>query len=471
MKQVVFNKKMSFKEKIGYGAGDTASNFVYNGLGMFIMIFWTNVAGISPATAGLILLVSRIFDGFSDVVVGYLVDKTKSPKGKTRPWILYLALPFAISAMVTFWTPSSSETINAIYAFVSYNVTMTLYTAINIPYGLLAAKMTSDPVERGKLGVYRSMGALTGIMLVSIVAPMLIEKVGYTITFSVLGIIGTLLFFFTYATTEEVVGSTAEDEDIPLKIGLKSLMKNKAWFIMLVAGLLLSVGMTLRITVAAFYAQYILQDMTKIGILTLVGLPGMIIGMIIASILFKKVGKVKTFQIGMFLSPLLYLPFMGALSATSNVNETMLYAYLMIGNAPLGMAMTGLFPLIGDTIEYGEWKTGIRVEGLTYSAASVSQKVGGGLGAALVGWILATTTFNPELATQGEDVLKVIVAMYTWIPVVVLLITGFLMLFQDVDKMQPTIQRELAWRAGERENGPLENRLEPTGLEQAAIDE
>ncbi len=465
MKQVIFNKKMSLKEKVGYGVGDTASNFVYNGLSMFIMIFWTNVAGINPATAGLILLVSRIFDGLSDIIVGYLVDKTKSTKGKTRPWILYLALPFAVSAMITFWTPSSSEMINAIYAFISYNVTMTLYTAINIPYGLLAAKMTSDPVERGKLGIFRSVGAVIGIMLVSVAAPVLIDQFGFTITFAILGVIGTILFFCTYVTSEEIVGSSIEDEDVPLKIGLKALVKNRAWFIMLLAGLIMSIGMTLRMTVGAYYAQYILQDMNKVGLLVLVGMPGMLLGMGLASVLFKKIGKVKTFQWGMFLSLIIYLPFAKVLMATTDVNETMLYLYILLSNIPMGLAMSGLFPLIGDTIEYGEWKTGVRVEGLTYSAASVSQKVGGGLGAALVGWILATTTFDASITTQSEDVLNVIVAMYTWIPVVFLVLNGILMLFQDVDKMQPTIQRELAWRVGEQENGKMENRIEPTGSE------
>lgn len=435
--------KLSLFKKIGYGTGDVASNLVYGGIGMFIMIFWTNTAQISPAAAGTIMLVSRIFDGVSDVIIGFLVDRTKSKKGKCRPWIFYLALPFALSAMITFWTPSSSATVNIIYAFISYNITMTLYTAINIPYGLLGAKITDDQVERGVLGVFRGFGALTGNLIVALFAPALIQSFGYTITFAIIGILGSAIFFITYATTEEVVGATEEDEDVPIKDGLKVLIKNKAWIITLFVGLMIFTGLTLKSTATAYYAQYVLGDLGAITSLTLIGFPGLILGMGLASPCFKKLGKVNTYKYASFAMMAMLVVFSPFITSTSDVNITMLYAFIFLSSIVQGLAMSGFFPMLGDTIEYGEWKTGIRVEGVTYSAGSVSTKVGGGLGAAAVGWLLAASPFDPNLTVQSDATLNMIMLSFIVIPVVMVFFGGIATLFQDMDKLFPQIMDDL----------------------------
>ncbi|MBC6316839.1 MFS transporter [Listeria grandensis] len=296
--ELMKRRKLSMKEKLSYGMGDFASNLVYQGISIFILFYWTDYAGISAAVAGTILLISRIFDGVIDVVFGNLVDKTKSKYGKARPYLLWLALPFAFSAMITFWTPGTNGIADIIFAFVSYNVTMVIYTAINIPYGVLSVKMTDDQVERGSLGVFRGIGALIGSMLVAIIAPMLIEVVGYTWTFLIIGLVAAASLLVTFKGTEEHVGLTQEDKVTPFKEGFVALLKNKPWLIMLLVGILVFTFSGLKMTSNIYMAKYYFGDESLVGILNVMMMPGMLIGMGVATLLFRRFGKIKTTVFG-----------------------------------------------------------------------------------------------------------------------------------------------------------------------------
>lgn len=434
--------KLKWTERLGYAAGDVASNLVYQGLGMYILFYWTMVGEISATAAGMILLISRIFDGFTDVFFGNLVDKTKSKYGKARPYLLWLAVPFALSAALTFWLPSKDGGIlNVVYAFIAYNLTMTLYTAINIPYGVLSAKMTDDPVERGLLGQLRGLAALVASIVVAIVAPILIESVGYTIAFLILGAIAAIIFLITFATTKERVGSSEHSENVPLKVGLKSLLKNDAWLIMIFAGLLLFSTMTIRQTVTPYYANFILNDPTAVTGITMIGMPGMIISMAISPMFFKKFGKVNTAIGGALAGVIVAIVFFFLMQMQPD-NTMLLYAYLAISGF-FGFGFFGFFAMVTDTIEYGEWKTGTRVEGLTYSAASVGTKVGGGLAAVIVGASLASAGLIETGGAQPASVLGMTEFLLLWAPPLGLLGIAILLKFNKVDKLYPQIHADL----------------------------
>lgn len=433
---------LKLREKISYGMGDLGSNLVFQGLSFFILIYWTNEALISPTVAGTILLLSRLFDGVTDVFFGRLVDKTNSKHGKARPWLLWLAIPFALSAMGTFWTPLAGGYWDIIYAFVSYNVTMTVYTAINIPYGVLTAKITADPVERGYLGIFRSLGSLSGVMLVAVIAPMLIDLFDYSIAFLIIGVLASTCIFFTFLGTKERVGNDENTEDIGFKNGLKVLFNNKAWVIMLLGCIIFFTAFTARTTATAYYATYILTDAALVGTLTMVGLPGMVIGLMCSAYFFKKFGKVKTTVYSSYFYSLLTLAFY--FLSTSSIES--LYVYLGVTSMCLGIGTAGLFPMIADTIEYGEWKTGQRIEGLTYSAASIGTKIGGGFGAAMVGWILGYYGFNANTPEQSVEILNAIEALYLWLPGVGLAVFAFILNFNDADRCREQIVLSLQER-------------------------
>ncbi len=424
---------VGLKGRLAYGSGDLASALIYQGLGFFILIYWTNEALISPAAAGMILLVSRIFDGFTDIFFGRMVDKVKSKHGKARPWLLWLSIPFGISAVMTFWSPGSdSNTMNIIYAFISYNITMTIYTAINIPYGVLNAKMTSDPVERGVLGVFRGLGVVIGITIVMGLTPVLVQSFGYSVAFMILGALGATLILFTFYGTKEVYGNDMESEEISFKDSIKVLSKNLPWFLMLFGGIVLFTGGTAKTAAMAYYATYNLGNPALMAMLGVIGIPAMVLGMFAAPAMFKRFGKVKASIYSQLI--------MGAISVVyfvlslEGLSPMELYSFIFISSVPFGIAMAAFFPLFSDAIEYGEYVTGQRVEGLTYSAASMGTKIGSGIGGAIMAWSLGISGFNAALEVQGDATHFIIEFMFLWAPIIAGVIYAIILMFNRSDK-------------------------------------
>jgi GPH family glycoside/pentoside/hexuronide:cation symporter len=210
--------RISLREKLAYGLGDVASNVVWSAAGAFLTYYYTNVVGIAAAAAGTIMLISRIFDGVSDIIMGGIIDKTKSKFGKARPWLLWMAGPFALAAFLLFAVPRNwSDTAKVIYAFITYNLMSTVvYTAINLPYGVMNAMMTDNLKDRTQLNIFRMMGALTmGIAANMSVVPLVkvfgngneTDPRGWTLTFIMLGIIAACLFLLCFFGTKERIKS------------------------------------------------------------------------------------------------------------------------------------------------------------------------------------------------------------------------------------------------------------------------
>lgn len=424
--------KLGLKSRLAYGSGDLASGLIYQGVGFFILIYWTNEALISPAAAGTILLVSRVFDGFTDIFFGRMVDKVKSRHGKARPWLLWLAVPFGLSAALVFWSPGSSDMINIVYAFVSYNIVMIIYTAVNIPYGVLNAKMTSDPVERGILGIFRGAGVLVSIVIVSVLAPLLVNMFNYTVAFFFLGVIASILILVTFAGTKEVFGNTADSVEYSFVESFGVLVRNLPWILMLSAGIILFTGGAVRIALTAYYAIYNMGNPGAIPILMMLMIPGMIVGMGFAPMMFKHLGKVKTSIYSNFAMVPVAMVFY-ALSL-NGLTTFELYTFLLVSAVFFGTSMSGFFPMISDTIEYGQWKTGKRIEGLTYSAASMGTKVGGGIGGAIAAWGIAIVGFNATVDIQSDVTLAGIGFLYLWFPVITGTLYAVILMFNRSDK-------------------------------------
>ncbi len=447
MKETEVLPPLKWSEKIGYGVGDMASNLIYQAVSLFLLFYWTESVGLGIAAAGTILLVSRIFDGISDVFFGAVVDKTNTKYGKARPFLLWLAIPLALSFIITFWSPGASQTINLIYAFVTYNLTMLLYTAINIPYGVLSAKMTGDQTERGLLTIIRTFGALVGMLILFMFAPQAVENYGYLPTVTVLGVISAVLFFVTFATTKERVGNDENSEPIHFKKSIPLLFKNKAWIIMVIASLLSFTSLTLGMTATAYFAEYYLGDVTLVSQLSMIGLPGMFIGLLCAAPLYKKFGKVKVTSHSSILVFINAVIFFFYINSPEDLNIILTFKF--ISSIFLGIGMSGFFAMILDTIEYGEWKTGVRLEGLTYSAGSLGTKVGGGIGAGLVGMLFASAGHVTGATSHPQAVTDMSAFLYLWLPAIITLCTGLLLLLNDTDKKFPEIQAELQRRKEE----------------------
>lgn len=445
-KAVSFKENLGFKDYVGFGFGDMAINFTFASLGMFVVFFYTDVIGISAGIIGTLMLFSRSFDGIIDVVVGGLVDKTHSRWGKTRPWLLFGALPFAILTISIFAVPAGwSEVAKIVYIFLSYNLLMIAFSCIAIPYGTLNSLVTRDQHQREKFNLFRMFMAQVGVLIVTNATMPMVDFFGnkqlsWVITYTILSAISVLLFMVVFKSQKERVQVVAAKK-IPLKVSLNAIFKNKYWWIATIFFIIYSIGYALNQGSTIYYAKYVLHNDSLVGVLTIGYLAPVLIGLIFVSHLFVRYGKTKVMLWGSILSILGYLftlisPDNFAVVMTSQIIKG-------VGQVPILGGVWAMFP---DTIEYGEWKTHVRVEGLLYSGGSLGQKVGVGIGTALTGWVLAWGHYNGALSAQPSSAMNSIYQLFIYIPIVIYILQIVLLLMYNLDKKYPAIMRDLADR-------------------------
>ncbi len=444
--------KVSFMERLAYGSGDLANNIIYAAITTFLMFYYTNVIGVGAAAVGTIMLISRFLDCVADLTMGVIVDRTKSKYGKARPWIIRMAIPFAIGGILMFSVPTSwGVSAKLIYIFVTYNITSTIiYTSINVPYATLNALITQDQYERSVLSIFRMILSTVGSMGIALLTLPVVKMFGndaraWTYTFALFGVVAVALFTFTFLGTKERVkpadGSKAK-EDVPVKVGLKVLFQNKYWIYITQILILIFVGMTINGGSTIYYAQTVMGNTGAVGMLATACSLTQIVAMFLVAGIIKRFGKRNVMIVGSVVSVLGYIV-IGL--AVSNVQM------LLAGNIIRGIGNAGIaacmFAMVSDTIEYGEWKTGIRIEGLTNSAASFGFKVGGGLGAAAIGWVLAAAGYVGTAKVQSASAIFAIKSLYVYIPVIITLVQIGVLFLYKLDEEYPSILKDLQERS------------------------
>ena len=445
-------------EKLAYGCGDLASNLVLVLTGTFITFFYTDALGLNVAIVGTLILISRIFDGITDVIMGYIMDKTKSKYGKARPWMLWLAIPFGISTILLFTVPNLGDTGKYIYIFITYNLNTTfIYTAINIPYGALNSLMTRDQDQRANINIYRMAMANIGGLAINAFTMPLINNVGgsthqssWIIVSCIYGAMASLLFLLCFFKTKERVDLvTPEDRKISFGKTLKILFKNKYWLIICGVWVVSVLGMSMAGTVGVYYAKYILHNENLAGYFYVVE-SGVAIVLMITVImpLIKKFGKRNVAFVGSIITLIGQL-----LMLTNPASVKWLMGCCVIRGFGTATLSGTIFAMIADTIEYGEWKTGIRVEGMLYSATTFGAKVGGGVGMAVASGILGSAGYDGTLAVQNPATINAISNLYLKAPIIFLVLVPILYWFYRLDDKYPTIMKEL----GDREKKSKQN--------------
>ncbi|WP_455781132.1 MFS transporter [Megamonas funiformis] len=441
-------KKLS--ERLAYGFGDFGCNIIYTAMSAFLLFYYTDYAGVSAFAVGTIMMVSRLFDGVSDIIMGVIVDRTKSKYGKARPWILRMCIPFAISGVLLFSVPTSwAETPKLIYVFITYNLVSTVvYTAINVPYSALNALMTQNPYERSVLSIFRNLLATAGTLTINIFTLPLVEFFGnnalaWTKTFFIFGIIAIIAFLYTFWGTSERVKSVAqlqstENNDIPVLVGIKALFKNKYWIMMTGMLALFFLMYAINGGSTVYYAKDILGDKNLVGTINGIFNIVQICGMFFIAMMIKKFGKRNIFALGLVLD----IVGMLILNYSNGVMSLIIISSIIrgLGNACGGATM---WAMVSDTIDYGEWKTGYRTEGLVNSACSFGWKIGNGIGSALLGLILEAGGYVGTAITQTETALFSIEICFIWIPIAIYVIGLVIMSFYHLDKEFPAIIRDL----------------------------
>lgn len=447
-----YAEKLGFKDYMTFGFGDVAINFTFASLGMFVVYFYTDVAGIAAGVVGTLMLFSRAFDGVIDMVVGGFVDKTHSRWGKTRPWLLFGCLPFAILTVALFAVqPTWSNTTKIIYAFVSYNILMIAFSSIAIPYGTLNSLVTRDQHQREKFNVFRMFEAQIGVLIVTNLTMPMVKAFGnkqssWVATYAILSAISVILLLIVFKTQRERVHETAK-VSIPLKESLKAIMHNDCWWIATIFFIIYSVGYALNQGTTIYYAKYILHNNSYVGVLTIAYLVPVLVCFLFMTPILKKYGKTKSMVVGSIISIVGYL---FTLINPSSFAVVMVAQIIKgVGQAPLLGSVWALFP---DTIEYGEWKTHTRVESLLYSGGSLGQKVGVGLGTAITGWVLAWGHYNGAAAVQSSSAINAIYALFIYIPIIIFVLQLILLHFYKMDKIYPKVMADLRARKEQAKN-------------------
>lgn len=445
--------KLSWKTRLSYGLGDTACNVVFGMISTVLTLFYTDYVGIAPATVGLVMLLSRLFDGFSDVVMGLIVEKTNSKWGKSRPWLLWMSLPFAVSAVLLFTVPQTSGSIQFLYLFVTYNFCTTIcYTAINLPYGSLSAMMTRESGERDMLSIVRmGMSPFGRILAVTCTLP-LVKLLGDTqqswvITMSIWSVLAFIMLIICFINSQETVHieAQAKQEKIPLKKTFLALVTNQYFWAVLVLWMMQNVIYGITGTILPYYCKYIFgNDTWMYSSLYLMETLIIIGATFMSPVLLKRFGKRNMALGGACLALIGQLIFF--------LNPTNFYWMVMscvirgLGLAPLNSIVFGF---LGDVVEFGQWKHHIRQESLIFAGGSVGTKIGSGLASAgmtgllsLAGYVTSTT----GVVTQPESATNMIMNIYKFGPLFVWAVIIITLSLYKLDKHYPKIMAELAER-------------------------
>jgi GPH family glycoside/pentoside/hexuronide:cation symporter len=430
----VTSVKLSLKEKIGYSLGDTASHFVWDMVGFWILIFYTDTFGISAAAAGTIMLIARFWDMASDPIMGIISDRTKTRWGKFRPYILWMALPYSVLAVLAFSTPNFNETGKVVYAGVTYILLMTVFTAINLPYSSLGAVMTSDTYERAGLNSYRFIFAFVGQFIVSGTALYLANYFGkgdsakgYQYTLILFSVVSFILFMITFSTTKERVQPPKKQQE-SLKEDVKNLFKNRPWVILFFVGIISFIMFAMQNLSVAYYFKYYIGNEENVQLFNVIGTVALIVAIPFSKPLAKRFGKRKVFLASSLLSGLffclIYFP--------SSENIYLIYTFNILAKMAYAPAVPLLWTMLADTADYSEWKNGRRATGLTFSAATFAQKAGWGIGGALAGWLLAAFQFEPNVE-QTETAITGIKLMISVFPGILYMSCAILLFFYNID--------------------------------------
>ena len=449
------NAKLGMLERIAYGMGDFGGNLIYTAISSFLLVYYVSVVGIPSASAGSILAISRIFDGVSDLIMGRIVDKSNSKRGKALPWLVRMSIPMGICSVAMFSIPANlGMSAKVIYAFITYNLVSTVfYTGYNVPYATLQGLMTTDSYERGLLGNFRMMLATAGTLLVNNVFTRIAQSVngggeevlyayqrGWTVAAVIMAVGFIAVSFIPFTLCKERVVQNAGDGDAQgpsVMESLKSLVKNKYWVYEVIFLFVLYFMMSTMFGSQFYYVQYVVGDVNAFGtVSSIVQIFQIALMLIAAPFIMKKLGKRITALIGMGAAVVAYL-----LTALAGTNVPFLMAANAIKGAGFGLGAATMWGLLQDSITYGQWLTNVQAVGMGNAASSFTMKIGSGLGTAALGWILAAGNF--DAAPESASAAAALGWSYTWVPLIASVIGCVCLFLFDLDKKYDIIVKDL----------------------------
>ena len=442
-------KSMRLTDYLGDGLGQLPLNIMSTLVGQ-LTYFYTEKVGLAAGMVATMLLIAKVFDAFSDLAMGKIMDAGKSSKGKCRPWFLRMAVPaFAIIVLMFTVPKNAGSGLQAAYVLITnILITAVVYTALAIPYGALMAVRTESSEERGKMGIFRAaFGYLAGMVITVLLVPVTNILGGtqsaWIKTGAIFGLISLLSLLVLYKVSKEnaSIVEKSNDEDVPFADAIKILMKNKYWVMMLVLQFLINISFSLSTSGGTYYAKYILGNDNLVALLGAVGLIPTLLGFILTGPLTSRFGMTKTCMISCFLGAAACL--IRVFTPYSIVSCIACGAVVTFANIPM-MCLFGA--MVNNCVEYNDYKFGKRIVGMTNSASSFGGKIGSGIGASLIGWILAFAGYNAALANQPAAVNTAIFTFSIYIPLAIFVLMFLFLMKNDLEKRYPQIMEELQKR-------------------------
>lgn len=441
------NPPLTFKEKVAYGLGDSASNFLYQFLGFFGLNYYTDIFGLGPAAVGTMILMARMLDAVVDPMIGITADRTQTRWGKFRPYLLWGALPYGIIGYVTFMNPAIPAGGKLLYAYVTYSLTWFVYSAINIPYSALMGVMSPSSAERKSISSVRFTCAfIATFFIITYLVPLKnwlghgndAEGIRWTILlFSVASVI---LFLLCFAGTRERVASPRAGTKLLTE--LRDLSRNPSWIVLFILGLVLLSSIATRNAAMVYYFKYVAGAESKFSLFTGWGFGAFILGSALTKY-FLRLGESRNVLVGLYIV-------VGALQTAFYFVDPHHFAAIqalnIASNFFAGPQPALLWAMYSDCAAFGEWKFGRRSTGLVFSSAVFSQKAGAAFGGAIAGWLLAYFGFvanRPQTPAAAHGILL----LFTIIPGALAILSGVLVLLYPLrDEVMKAVERDLERR-------------------------
>jgi glucuronide carrier protein len=394
--------KLRHSQYLGYAAGDAANNLTFSLASAFLLIYYTDVAGIAAATAGTLFLVIRVWGGVTDLFAGRIVDATNTRWGRFRPYVLFGSIPLLLLNVALFTIPSGlSLDVKILYAYLTYALFSLAYSFVNIPYGSLSAAMTPVPDERAKLSTARMVASSLAILLIAVVVSPQIQgaddlQATLTIITVAFGVVGFVLYLCTFLTSREAVRH--QTGKVSLSETLTMMRRNKPLVVLCASTLLCLSGMFSLQTVGVYYARDVLNDANLYIVLTVVQNIGMIVSAILLPQIIGALGKKGAYLLGGVIA---VVGGVGLALAPGSHPWIGVVAFGVLGIG-LGLTNTLIFAFQADTVDYGEWRSGVRAEGSSYALLSFTRKAGQGVGGAVAAYTIGLGGYISGSATQTD---------------------------------------------------------------------
>lgn len=446
-----YAEKISLGEKIAVMLGGMGGVPLFAVISSFLVYFYTNAIGVNAGAVGIIILVSKVFDGISDLLLGNIIDKTRTPKGVCRPWVLRISIFGAIGMLALFTVPNIGDTGKLIYIFLSYNISQTIiYTIMQLSLTSLPTYMTRDTVQQTGLFVWSSIGQSIMTIIISGITLNIVQVLGgdqkaWILASAIYAVLSAIFIFITGSVCKERVNPDElvgeKEAKVPFLTVLKSILQNKYWFMVLGIVIFGAGVYVASLQMHTYYAQYVLGDVQLAGSLNMAyTMPLLIVGILLLP-LSQRFGKKTIMLTGVAVQLLgcviiLFVPESLPVLMIATVMKS-------IGQS---CAATMYMPMLGSSIEYGQWKTGVRSQAALMGANGAGQKIGQGLISAILGGIMGMAGFDGMAAEQSAGAIGSVSGLYMYIPLVLTIVEILIIIAYDLDKKYDKIMADLQER-------------------------